>query len=189
VFSPIETSRLRLRPFTAQDGALLHRLMSDRKVFFWLDAPVSRQDADALLTSKIDDIGGGLGWWPVFLKSAENETSGFLGQVCVQPLPGSESIELGYHFLSNTWGHGYATEAAFALLDLFFASMDRVHISAVVLPDNTRSLKVVRKLGFELCGTRLHGKKRWPHHYFELTRRKFLAQGNSAADISAFSGE
>jgi len=166
--------------------------MSNPKVFFWAEAPVEYRDAEILLTEKLTVDGPGLGWWPVFQNpdnADTDETRDFLGQVCVQPLPGSDEVELGYHLLPHAWGKGYATEAAIVLLRHVFAVTELNHISAVVLPDNHRSLGVVDRLGFEQRGQRLHGKKPLLHDYFELTRSGFEARTANKNVGAATAGE
>jgi len=174
-----------MRPLTSADGPLLHRLMGNPQVFFWAEQPVTYEDACELLAAKTTITGPGLGWWPVFLhpkdSNARQTTGDFIGQVCAQPLPGSDEIELGYHFLPHAWGNGYATEAATALLVHVFSQTDLDLISAVVLPDNHQSLGVVDRLGFKHRGEKLHGKKPLLHHYFELKRSDFAARHASLA--------
>jgi len=47
---------------------------------------------------------------------------------------------------------GYGTEAATAFLDYFLHDFGLKNICAMVLGDNARSVKLVRKLGFERGG-------------------------------------
>lgn len=82
-----------------------------------------------------------------------------LGTVILIPLPDGEGqIEVGWHFHPDSWGQGYATEAARgALRYANDAGVDEV--LAVVRPDNDRSLAVCRRLGMEHLGrtTRYYG--------------------------------
>jgi RimJ/RimL family protein N-acetyltransferase len=60
-------------------------------------------------------------------------------------------VEIGWHLHPDAWGHGYATEAARALVAHAFAGgAPRVH--AVVRPGNERSIAVCRRLGMEHHG-------------------------------------
>jgi RimJ/RimL family protein N-acetyltransferase len=55
-------------------------------------------------------------------------------------------IEIGWHFERSSWGRGYATEAAAALLlHAFVTGVDRV--VADIVPDNRRSRAVAKRLG------------------------------------------
>ena len=60
-------------------------------------------------------------------------------------------VEVGWHLHPDSWGNGYATEAARAIVASAFADgVPRVH--AVVRPGNLRSMGVCRRLGMEHHG-------------------------------------
>jgi RimJ/RimL family protein N-acetyltransferase len=60
-------------------------------------------------------------------------------------------VEVGWHLHPDSWGHGYATESARALVASAFADgVPRIH--AVVKPGNLRSMAVCRRLGMEHHG-------------------------------------
>ena len=60
-------------------------------------------------------------------------------------------IEVGWHLHPDSWGHGYATEAAQAVMDRGFGS-GLPEVVAVVYPDNHRSIAVCRRLGMTPIG-------------------------------------
>jgi RimJ/RimL family protein N-acetyltransferase len=80
-------------------------------------------------------------------------------------LPESAEIEVGWHLHPDSWGHGYATEAARGAIAKGFSEGLR-EIFAVVRPDNERSLAVCRRLGM----THLGPSDRWYGHTLELFR-------------------
>jgi RimJ/RimL family protein N-acetyltransferase len=49
----------------------------------------------------------------------------------------------------DAWGHGYATEATRACVDWGFAALPVTYITAMIQPENTRSIQVAQRLGFE----------------------------------------
>ena len=60
--------------------------------------------------------------------------------------------ELGYELAPSHWGHGYATEAARAMLKFAFQEL-RVHrVAAWCIADNTASARVLERLGMRLEG-------------------------------------
>jgi RimJ/RimL family protein N-acetyltransferase len=78
------------------------------------------------------------------------------GAVLFKPLPNSDGtpatdIEVGWHLHPDSWGHGYATEAARACIERGFAA-GVPEVFAVVYPENTASQAVCRRLGMESIG-------------------------------------
>jgi ribosomal-protein-alanine N-acetyltransferase len=55
--------------------------------------------------------------------------------------------EMGYVFAREAWGHGYATEAAGALLDYAFDKLGLHRVAATCDPDNIASARVLEKIG------------------------------------------
>jgi RimJ/RimL family protein N-acetyltransferase len=60
---------------------------------------------------------------------------------------------LGYCLGEATWGHGYATEAARALLQWAFDTLDLNRVQAQTDTRNLASARVLEKLGFVREGT------------------------------------
>ncbi|MCL4271154.1 MAG: GNAT family N-acetyltransferase [Anaerolineales bacterium] len=60
--------------------------------------------------------------------------------------------EMGYTIARKYWGQGLATEAATALIQYGFETLDLVRIEAVVLPENRASTKVLLKVGMQFEG-------------------------------------
>ena len=60
---------------------------------------------------------------------------------------------MGYCFDDAAWGHGYATEAARALLHWAFATLDLNRVQAEADTRNAASARVLDKLGFVREGT------------------------------------
>ena len=61
--------------------------------------------------------------------------------------------ELGYALREDAWGNGYATEACEAALRYAFTELCLRLVSVCHLPDNQRSRRVIKKLGFQYEGT------------------------------------
>jgi RimJ/RimL family protein N-acetyltransferase len=60
-----------------------------------------------------------------------------------------EEIDLGYAFLPQWHGYGYACEAARAVLRYAHNSLALRRVLAIVSPGNERSVSLLQKLGFE----------------------------------------
>src|ERR687895_670485 len=67
-------------------------------------------------------------------------------------LEDSEEIEVGYRFLREHWGRGYATEAARAAIRFAFDEMGLDRLVAVTLPTNRASRRVMEKCGLSFVG-------------------------------------
>ncbi|WP_354639546.1 GNAT family N-acetyltransferase [Kitasatospora camelliae] len=109
------------------------------------------------------------------------DTGVVAGSVLLVPLPdgtGGE-VEVGWHLHPDSWGHGFATEAARAALTKGFADgLEAVH--AVVRPENERSLAVCRRLGMTALGRtdRWYGREL---EAFRITRDRWPAAGGPSA--------
>lgn len=60
--------------------------------------------------------------------------------------------EIGYSILRELWGRGYATQAAGALTGYAFERIGAQRVFARVIPENTASAAVLKKLGFGFEG-------------------------------------
>ena len=145
----IETNRLLLRPFILKDIEASYEMN--------LDAEVSKYTGDGGIVSKeeierriIGDVFGdykkyGFGRLAVTLKG-QNKFIGFAG---LKYLADRDEVDLGYRLMRKYWGKGLATEAAKACVNYGFESLELNKIIALVLPENTASIRVLEKLGFE----------------------------------------
>ena len=174
--SEIETRRLLLRPYRMDEADLVGRLMRDPRVFFWRSGPVSDEDvAEVLIRSR--ELGPrGLGWFAAF----RHDDGRFVGNAILQPLDGTEEIEIGYHLVPEYWGNGYATEAATALLDYGFRDLELPRIAAVVLPENEPSRRVLKRLGLPYIEDRIHADLL--HRYHALSRSDYFAAAEAITD-------
>ena len=138
--SRIETERLVLTPEVPSDAEWFAKLLNARgtNTFTVADA----LDRIAVMTKTIDTTGIGV---LVLRKRGDGEALGYTGIVVGR---GSfDEPELAYELLPRAHGHGYATEAARALLDAAFDT-GRRRIWATIGSSNAPSLRVAEKLGF-----------------------------------------
>jgi RimJ/RimL family protein N-acetyltransferase len=149
----LRTERLRLRPFTDADGDRLFALHSDTHVMRYWDSPPWTERARAgrfvEMCRAMADEGTGV---RVALDRASD--GAFVGWVClVEWNPVYRSASLGYCLDPVMWGHGYATEAAHALLTWAFDTLDLNRVQAEADTRNAASARVLEKLGFVREGT------------------------------------
>jgi RimJ/RimL family protein N-acetyltransferase len=67
--------------------------------------------------------------------------------------PDFRSASMGYCLTDAAWGQGYATEAARAVLQWAYDTLDLNRVQAEADTRNTASARVLEKLGFVLEGT------------------------------------
>ena len=106
-------------------------------------------DSHALIVDHRRSTSPPRGYWAVEVK----ETGTVAGSVLLLTLPDAEheEVEIGWHLHPDSWGHGYASEAAAAVLDFGFAA-GLPEVYAVVRPGNEASLAVCRRLGMTPLG-------------------------------------
>lgn len=76
--------------------------------------------------------------------------------------PEAGETELGYMFLPEAWGHGYATEACAAALDWFADAHPREPLVLCTQSANDGSMRLAAKLGFtEVEGFEDYGAEQW----------------------------
>lgn len=149
----LDTERLRLRPFTDDDGDNLFRLQSAPDVLRYWDSPpwTDRSSIERFMTGcrRMEEDGSGV------RTAIERMPDGaFIGWCTFNSWnPGFRSASLGYCLTQEAWGHGYATEAARALLRWAFDTLDLNRVQAEADTRNIASARVLEKLGFIHEGT------------------------------------
>jgi RimJ/RimL family protein N-acetyltransferase len=97
----------------------------------------------------------GLGWW-----AAEEKTSGkYIGWFALIYIPGTVEVEVGYLLVKCSWGKGFATEGARAVLAYGFEEVGLNRIVAIAQIPNRASQNVMKKIGLSDCGiARYYGR-------------------------------
>ena len=144
----IETARLILRPPEDRDRDALAAINGDPRVGEWLAATLTREESDALVDRVLAHIAEhGFGFWSVERKS-DAAVIGMAGLLAMPPeMPPGPALEVGWRLAPETWGEGYATEAARAAVDWGFANRDAPEIIAITARTNLRSQAVMRRIG------------------------------------------
>ncbi len=151
---PLETERLVVRPYREADATALHEVFGSPEVMKWTPSPPSKNVAETVerlartmaFTARQPP---GLGLWALEHKGSNQ----FLGQVGLFPVEGKgPEVEVAYELAPRVWGHGYATEAARALIEYGFDELQLRRIVALILPANTRSRNVASKCAMTLEG-------------------------------------
>jgi ribosomal-protein-alanine N-acetyltransferase len=89
----------------------------------------------------------GYGFWAVELR-ATGKLAGFVGLSPVpEDLPFAPGVEAGWRLAREHWGQGIAREAAAATLEFGFETLGLHEIVAYTAPGNTRSRRLMERLG------------------------------------------
>jgi RimJ/RimL family protein N-acetyltransferase len=141
---PIETVRLTLTPFEESDIDALYVMERDPEVKRYAGGVLSRPQAEKLLKQFIESVSE-TGWGAVAIKArATNQIVGLCGLYATDhPQEG----EIFFGLAREAWGQGYATEAAGALALAGIRELGLSTIIATVHPENTRSIRVLEKVG------------------------------------------
>jgi RimJ/RimL family protein N-acetyltransferase len=145
--------RLRLRPFVDDDLDAIVALHGDARVLRYWDSPpwTERAQGEKFLRTcrEMVDVGAGVRLAVDLVADGQ-----FLGWCTLHRWnPTFRSASLGYCYTEASWGHGYATEAASALLSWGYTSLDLNRVHAEVDTRNRASARVLEKLGFVHEGT------------------------------------
>jgi len=145
----LETSRLRLRQMTHADIDNLLGIFADPEAMRYYPATKDRQETEAWINWNLRSYAEhGIGLWIVEAK----DTGHFLGQcgLTMQEVEGTWEPEVGYLFLRQHWGQGYATEAAAASLTHGFTRHNFDRIICLASVPNLPSRRVAERLGMHL---------------------------------------
>lgn len=149
----LRTVRLLLRPFTDTDADAIFALQSNPQVVRYWNSPPwkERERAERFISACKQMEQDGTGARLVIESLADRL---FIGWCClVKWNPEYRSATLGYSLSDKAWGHGIATEAAEALLQWAFKTLDLNRVQAETDTRNIASGRVLEKLGFKREGT------------------------------------
>ncbi|MGW5665045.1 GNAT family N-acetyltransferase [Streptomyces sp. NPDC003758] len=145
---PIRTERLVLRESEARDRAAFIELFASPEVGTYLGGP---RPSDELERTAPEVPGRRPGFFVIDLDGA------MIGMVTLDRRgaerpshirPDAGEAELGYMFLPEVWGCGYAGEACAAALDWFADVLPGEPVVLCTQTANDRSMRLAAKLGF-----------------------------------------
>ncbi len=139
-----ETSRLLLKLMTIEDYQFIKTLVNTEGwITFIGDRKVNTDEDSKNYIQKLLD-NKNINYWVVTLKS--NLTP--IGVITLIKRDALEFQDLGFAFLPEFGGKGYAFEASAFLLDELKSSVPNQTISAITIPENNKSIMLLEKLGF-----------------------------------------
>jgi ribosomal-protein-alanine N-acetyltransferase len=163
----LDTPRLILREFSPNDGDALGAVLSDPETMRFYPAPLDRAGVEEWIARNLRRYAkDGHGLWAMVLKTT-GELIGDCG-LTVQPVDGTDEIEIGYHVRRDCWGQGLATEAARACRDYGFAQLPVDRIISLIRPENQPSRRVAEKNGMTIWKEVI--RKGIPHVVYKINR-------------------
>jgi len=153
----LETTRLRLRPYSEADIAELLPLIGTREVAATtgrIAHPYTEQDGRDFLALTQDP---GKIWLAITLRSDGRQIGGVGLRVDDQ----QQHAELGYWLGVPYWGKGYATEAAREMLRHGFHTLNLHRIFASHFKHNPPSGRILSKLGMRHEGCQREHFRKW----------------------------
>lgn len=173
------TDRLIIRNFRETDAPGMLEYLANPRVNCFLSERLSTlEEALATATTKSQDDS--------HLAVCLKDTGAIIGELfCMKEEPDTYSV--GWHFNPAYEGVGYASESARALLRYLFLEQEARRIYAYVEDDNTRSQKLVEKLGMRREGCFMEfisftknedGTPKYENtQQFAILKREWLGQG------------
>jgi RimJ/RimL family protein N-acetyltransferase len=149
----LHTARLRLRPFNDSDANNLFALHSNAYVLRYWDTPPwsERLRAEQFIATCREIAEAGTGTRLAVDRVADGAFIGWCSLTGWNP--DYRSASTGYCFDDAAWGQGFATEAARALLQWAFDTLEINRVQAETDTRNLASARVLEKLGFTREGT------------------------------------
>ena len=144
----LRTARLLLRAFREEDRAPFAAINADPDVMAYMPKRLGADEGDALYARIVSEWSEhGFGLFAVEVP----EVAPFVGFVGLAR-PAFEAsftpcVEIGWRLARSAWGHGYATEAARAVLAFGFETVGLGEILSWTVPQNERSWRVMERLG------------------------------------------
>jgi ribosomal-protein-alanine N-acetyltransferase len=142
----IETSRIRLRQFCADDLDAYAAIMGSYEVGkeFPKGTGHTREESKKSLDSIMNHWNKhGFGIWAM----TDKQTNTLLGRCGLNLITETSEVEVDFVVAPKNWGRGFATEAAKAALEYGFTVLGLKRIIALAKPDNIASRRVIEKIG------------------------------------------
>ncbi|GLH68709.1 N-acetyltransferase [Geothrix rubra] len=153
---PLETGRLLIRPLRLEDAPFILRLLNEPsfiehiadKGVRTLDQARAYLEEGPLRSYALHGHG--------LLLVQHRETGSPMGMCGLIRRDSLPEVDLGYAFLPEFWGLGFAEEAARACLAWGRSALGLPAVLAIVSPGNAASIRLLGKLQFHPTGSMTH---------------------------------
>ena len=167
----LETSRLILRPFAADDLDRMAELMANKDFMRFSTGPMTREQVQGFLDKVMGWDRGGLPSQFAMTVRSSGTLAGYCG-FFHHEVDGKMEIEVGYRLNSAFWNRGLTTEAARAVRDHGFRDLKLNYVISLIHPENHPSRRVAEKNGMTL--ERKTTFRGFPTFVFAITREQWV---------------
>lgn len=162
-FTPIQTERLRIRPFRPTDWQAVHTYTSNAAIMHYLEeGQMNAEQTQAWVQQQAESLEA--------YAVVRHTDDMLVGHISFHKWFNPHIYELGWVMHPDHHGRGYTTEAARALLRYGFETRNIHRVIATCQPENIASWRVMEKLGMvreghlRQCVARPNGE--WWDEYF-----------------------
>ena len=167
----LETPRLILRPFAADDLDRMTQLMANKDFMRFSMGPMTPEQTRSFLDKVIGwDRDGMLSQFAMIVRSSETLV-GYCG-FFHQEVDSKMEIEIGYRLQRDFWNRGLASEAARTVRDHGFRDLKLERVVSLIHPENHASRRVAEKNGMILERETIF--RSFPTFVFAITRQRWL---------------
>ncbi|MDB5294261.1 MAG: GCN5-related N-acetyltransferase [Phycisphaerales bacterium] len=162
----VETKRLVLRELVPADGRRMFDLYSDPQTMAFMGPPprsVQEESENIARHAERYYRRQGYGLWAVVAKGSD-EIIGRCGLLRFE-LRSEPQTEISYLLARQSWGNGYATEAAGGVLGFAFGTLKLDRLFALIHPGNRPSVRVAERLAFGSAGVVEYKQFGWVELY------------------------
>ncbi|PRO39647.1 GNAT family N-acetyltransferase [Bacillus sp. LLTC93] len=170
----LTTERCLIRPFTEDDWQDVYVYTSNAAVMKYIPEGVfSKEDSKKFVKHH---SGESAKHFAVVLKEGDI----LVGHMAFHQYFGDHTYEIGWVFNPKYQNKGYASEAAYSLLNHGFKTMNLHRIIATCQPENIPSWRVMEKLGmrregyFKKCIPQ--GNEWWDEFYYAILQEEWLVK-------------
>ena len=169
----IDCERLILRPIRLEDAEDMYEYASDEETVRYVF------DKHQSLEHTKNSIAEYFMKAPIGKFAIEHKKLGkMIGTIDIRVFFEHKTAEIGYTLNKDFWGQGYMTEAANALLQLAFETLELEKVYAIHDVENPASGKVMLRLGMQkegvLCRHRIHKGKSIDTAIYGILREEYF---------------
>lgn len=153
----LSSARLDLYPWSSVDPSNLIDLNSDEEVMRFFPRAASREETLAFIDRNNAHFKEHGYCYFAAVEKSSKEVIGFIGaHVQTYDSPFTPCTDIGWRLRRTSWGKGYATEGAHAVVDHLFKISDLQSLRSMAPNVNLGSIRIMQKLNMKQLGTFEH---------------------------------